>query len=231
MGDGRSSLGPVARGLVKACMAIFPPGIVVAVSLAYAFGGTQQGPGEYNLVNNFISDLGSARYTPAPFVLDATSMGTSVLLVPVFFSTHAVATGLVRSSGDENARSSALRACWAGLAGLLVGCVGLFGIGLFSEDRDVAGLHYAFSVVVFVGFAVGSCAYGLATLLVPTYLPRHLGVVMLLAPPASVVAFGVNSFLFDAAIPEPLLEWLMLLCIFWWILPGGYYVLQHQAGD
>ncbi len=50
------------------------------VLIAYFFG-----PESYNIIDNYISDLGSIRYTPAPFVLDAIAMITACFLVPVFF--------------------------------------------------------------------------------------------------------------------------------------------------
>ncbi|GAH77740.1 unnamed protein product, partial [marine sediment metagenome] len=52
----------------------------MGVLIAYFFG-----PESYNIIDNYISDLGSIRYTPAPFVLDAITMTTACFLVTVFF--------------------------------------------------------------------------------------------------------------------------------------------------
>ncbi|MFX0103680.1 MAG: hypothetical protein ACFFCS_29225, partial [Candidatus Hodarchaeota archaeon] len=72
--------------VVKACtiviMLTFIPSIIIGTIVAYTFGGTEQGPGTYSIFTNYISDLGSFRYTPIPNFLDDAAMLTSVLMFP-----------------------------------------------------------------------------------------------------------------------------------------------------
>ena len=60
---------------------IFIGGLAVGTIIAFFTRG-------YNIWDNYISDLGSIRYTPTPFILDFIAMVTSVTLFPVtvFFS-------------------------------------------------------------------------------------------------------------------------------------------------
>ncbi|MBD3213485.1 MAG: hypothetical protein GF311_12830, partial [Candidatus Lokiarchaeota archaeon] len=55
--------------LLKFCiygiLIVFIPGLIIGVIIAYFFG-----PESYNIWDNYISDLGSYNYTPAPFILD-----------------------------------------------------------------------------------------------------------------------------------------------------------------
>ncbi len=73
----------VIRILIILDLLIFLPGIVIAIILAVTLGGTEIGPGSYNFVENYISDLGSARYSPAPWLLDGISMISAVILIPL----------------------------------------------------------------------------------------------------------------------------------------------------
>ncbi|MFX1287033.1 MAG: hypothetical protein ACFFFY_00555 [Promethearchaeota archaeon] len=72
------------RKLIKTCIYVslitFLPGILIGVIIAYFFGSES-----YNIIDNYISDLGSNRYTPAPYILDAIAITTACFLVPVFF--------------------------------------------------------------------------------------------------------------------------------------------------
>ena len=70
--------------LIKICIYVslvtFLPGLLIGVLVAYFFG-----PKSYNIIDNYISDLGSIRFTPAPLILDSIAMITACFLVPVFF--------------------------------------------------------------------------------------------------------------------------------------------------
>ncbi len=217
----------VVRTLILLNMFIFLPGIAIAILLAVAFGGTKIGPGTYNFMDNFISDLGSSRYTPAPWLLDVISMISAILLVPSLIYSKKITDQDIR----EQTRSPAFIAAgkggnWVGFAVLYVGIVGLFGIGLFSEDRSFGGLHYLFSLVVFTGFAVGSSTLGIVGIINKTHIPKSLNLIMVAFPLLASTLYAWNMLQEHQPFPKPLLEWLMLLSIFWWILPVGVILLR-----
>ncbi len=58
----------------------FPTMIIIGMLVAVFLG-----PGNYNIIDNYISDMGSHRYTPIPKFLDDSVMITAVLLVPPCF--------------------------------------------------------------------------------------------------------------------------------------------------
>ncbi len=219
----------VIRILIILDMLIFLPGIAVAILLAFAFGGTEIGPGSYNFVDNYISDLGSARYSPAPWLLDGISMISAIILVPLLIYSKKLADQDIR----EQTRSPAFLAAGkrgnlAGFCALYVGIVGLFGIGLFSEDRAFGWVHYFFSIVVFTGFAVGASTLGIVGLLNKTYAPKSLNFLMVTFPALATILYGWNLLQEHPPFPKPPLEWLMLLSIFWWILPVGVLLLRMK---
>jgi len=91
----------------------------------------QAGPGYdpagYNFMINYISDLGSLRFTPMPILLDFAMMETSLLMIPAIFYLRGVLKGADKSKG---------RSVLANLTALcmIVAICGLFLTGVFSED-------------------------------------------------------------------------------------------------
>ena len=219
--------------LIKICIYVslltFLPGLLIGVLITYFFG-----PEGYNIIDNYISDLGSIRYTPAPFVLDAITITTACFLVPVFFYMTKI---IVSDTKDiiVNSNKSILKRIYCinidilaffGLVSLLSGAVGLFGIGLFSEDRTTElGLHFTFSIIVFAGLAFGALFNGIAILfkLKKTIFPRLLGLYMMVGPfiAAILFLFPPNS------VTRPFLEWMMLLAAFLWLIPESFLILKN----
>ena len=223
--------------LIKICIYVslltFLPGILIGVLIAYFFG-----PESYNIIDNYISDLGSIRYTPAPFVLDAIAMITACFLVPVFFYITKIIVSDTKNIIFNSNKSIFKRIfciyidlhAFFGLLSLLSGAVGLFGIGLFSEDRTTAlGLHFTFSIIVFAGLAFGALFNGIAILLKlkKTMFPRILGLYMIVGPfTASIL------FLFPpSSVTRPFLEWMMLLAAFLWLIPESFLILKNFKSD
>ncbi len=217
----------VIRILIILDMLIFLPGIAIAIILAVTLGGTEIGPGSYNFVENYISDLGSARYSPAPWLLDGISMISAVILIPLMIYAKRLSNQDIR----EQTRSPAFNATgkggnWVGFCALYVGIVGLFGIGLFSEDRDFGWVHYFFSMVVFGGFAVGATTLGIVGMINKTYAPKSLDFLMVSFPAVATIFYAWNLLQEPSPFPKPPLEWLLLGSIFWWILPVGVLLLR-----
>lgn len=219
--------------LIKICIYIslltFLPGLLIGVLIAYFIG-----PESYNIINNYISDLGSIRYTPAPFVLDAIVMTTACFLVPIFiYITKIIVSDTKNIIFNSNKSIFKRILCifidlhaFFGLLSLLSGAVGLFGIGLFSEDRTTElGLHFTFSIIVFAGLAFGALFNGIAILLKlkKTIFPRLLGLYMMIGPfTASVLfLFPPNS------VTRPFLEWMMLLAAILWLIPESLLILKN----
>ena len=81
----------------------------------------------FNPAINYISDLGSLRYTPAPIIADFAMMQTSILMIPVSLYLK----DILKGDGSKTLRKV--------LANLTLLCIiialcGLFLTGVFSED-------------------------------------------------------------------------------------------------
>lgn len=216
--------------VVKICIilahSIFLTGILIGVIIAFLFG-----PESYNIWNNYISDLGSFRYTPTPFILDFIAMITAVLLIPIFFYlskeilSNEVPT-ILNSNQTFGKRIYHLIIIVFGFFGfiaLLFTVIGLFGIGLFSEDRTTElGLHFLFSIVVFSGLAFAAFFNGVVIVLKRTIFPRLMGLYMIIGP------FTISiMFIFPPPLcTRPFIEWMMLVAAFLWLIPGALIIFK-----
>ncbi len=203
---------------VKVCVLIafftFIPGLIIGVIIASVFG-----PNGYNIVDNWISDLGSFNTTPTPFILDSIAMVTAILMVPIFLYIKDEFVKIPKEAGSNAKAPLAIKICaYLGLFFMFVGDIGLFGIGLFSEDRNTAlNLHMVFSAIVFGGFAIGALFTGFAIIYKNQMLPRQFGYFMVVGPPFATLLFVIDYT--DPFISIKLLEWMMLFAIFVWMIP------------
>ncbi|MFX0133868.1 MAG: DUF998 domain-containing protein [Candidatus Hodarchaeota archaeon] len=215
---------------------IFIPGLIIAIIIAHFFGPTAYIPllphiirnpggikwGRYSPWQNWISDLGSFRYTPAPFILDFILMSAGCLMIPVFFFLYEkfLPTPSKISSIDGDTKAARRFGIITTFC-LVLGAIGAFGAGVFSEDRSYFGLHGVFSLIVFGGFAIGGLCAALVILLKDTFIPKFFGIIILCSPVATLL-FAINPFnnLY-------ILEWLMMFAIFAWIMPIAVIVLKE----
>ena len=204
---------------------LFLPGLYLCVIIAMVYGS--QG---YNIWNNFISDLGSINYTPLPNLFNVIILITSVFIIPAFLYNYKYLTKntkiLVFNSQEKSFRRlfhiiiyiTAL----SGLILLLIGTIGMFGIGIFSEDRTTQfNLHIYFSVLVFIGLIFGSMFVGIAILLNKVICPRYLGFYMIFGP-------FITGYLYvnpPLILTKPFLEWMMLFSFQIWLIPAAIFTL------
>ena len=186
------------------------------------------GPESYNIWNNYISDLGSFNYTPLPFILDFIAMSTALLLIPIFI----FFTRLLYKNPKEE-----IYGFWRifyilmrviiviGFIFLILAVIGLFGIGLFSEDRTTElGLHIFFSYIVFGAFSFSAIFIGVVILLKKTPFFRPIGLFMIFSTPSMGILFIINPHFFT----REFIEWMLFISIVIWLLPINF-IIQKKV--
>jgi len=193
----------------------FIPALIIGILVA------QLDPDGFNLVDNFISDLGSYNHTPMPYFLDYGSMITAVLLVPMTFYLEKVLAPFPKNIDEiKNSRRMRFRLASAGLFWQLLGLIGFFGIGLFSEDRTTPlRLHSVFSVIVFIALGIGALFYGLVIVFYNTIIPKILGVYQIFIPLTIAILYLSTLW-----IP---LEWILLFSLFAWLIPTSVILIKY----
>ena len=193
---------------------------LISLSFALIIGYivAQFDPDGYNIVKNFISDMGSFRHTPLPYFLDYGAMISSVLIISgVYYLEKWLASAPTESNSFDRMR---YRLSSIGFFFAMMGFFGFFMIGLFSEDRTTSlGLHLFFSYVVFSGLILSSFFYGLLILFYKTEIPRIFGLYMMIFPLISGIWMIYNFC--------PLSEWLMLFSLLIWMVPVNVILLKN----
>ncbi len=200
----------------------FLPGLIIGIAIAANFG-----PFGYSLLYNYISDLGSIRYTPAPFILDITVIVSAIFILPLILNLGRLYTSTPTDNIDNSKKVHHINHFrrifgYIGMASLIIGVIGMFNVGIFSLDRSPWGLHYVFASLTFGGFAFGSFFTGLAIIMKKKIIPRTIGFFMVFGPPISAIFFLIG--------PQPLtrqlLEWVMTFMALAWYYPLTFITLQ-----
>ena len=175
----------------------------------------------YNILDNYISDLGSYNYTPCPYIWDFGQMICACAMIPAaFYLRKLFATYSKNGEGIKESSRPRVIISYLCFFSMLVALLGLFGVGLFSEDRTTAlHLHLFFTYVTFGGFAIVSFFFGLAVWFYPTPFPRPFGIYMMILPPIACGVFFATLMQF--------IEWLLMFSIMIWLIPFAFILLLH----
>lgn len=197
------------------------PLLIIGVIVAYMFGGTRIGPGEYYIWTNWISDLGGSPFTPAPYLYDIACILAGILTLPMTFYMENLLVPLPEKPEDYN-KITRLRyrlGSYAFLFGI-IGNLSYIGVGIFSEDRNYFGLHGITSGGAFGGFTLSALFMGLIIVLYDVKIPKWIGIYGIFGPLTTFILFGI--------IGGPLWEWLLLFSILAWIIPLSLTVLNKE---
>ena len=199
----------------------FFPGLLIGIAVAMNYG-----PIGYSLWNNYISDLGSIVFTPAPFILDFTVIITSIFTIPLILNMSRLYSTEMSDNIDNSKKVHYINTFrrifgYSGVVSLIFGVLGMFNVGIFSLDRSPV-IHLVFAALTFGGFAFGSFFTGLAIVLKKKIFPRTIGFFMVFGPPVASILYIVN--------PQPLtrefLEWIMTFMALAWYYPLVFITLQ-----
>ncbi|NVM53792.1 MAG: hypothetical protein HWN66_08835 [Candidatus Helarchaeota archaeon] len=184
----------------------------------------------YTIWNNWISDMGSYKYTPAPFLLDTMLIGTGILLVPFHLYLEKHLAPIPRDAGDFpiphrwTYRLTEL--------GFFLNCLGSFSmicVGIFSEDRSF-GLHFPFSVLLFGSFAFGAIFLGLAFMITdPVIVPKPFNYILGVYGVHGLFIIGgfAGYHLLWGTPLEKLMEWVIFFALMAWMLPISFFAMRH----
>lgn len=165
----------------------------------------------YTIWDNWISDLGGAKYTPAPYLYDIACIIAGALTIPLFFYMEKFLTPNL-----SNITRMRIRIAESAFIFGILGAISYIGVGIFSEDRNYFGLHGLCSELAFGGFAVNAFLTGWFVLLYDTKIPKLLGVYGVIGPMTMIIMFMI--------IGNALFEWLLLFAILLWVIPLAFFI-------
>jgi len=200
----------------------FLPGLIFGLIIAIIYG-----PMEYSLWYNWISDLGSNRYTPAPYILDLTCIISAIFIIPLILNLSRLYSSHQNRELDNSKKEHytvLFRRIFGyiGVVCLFVGVIGMFFVGVFSLDRSPFDIHYYFSTSAFGGFAFGAFFTGLAIILRRRIFPKTVGYFMIFGPSTATL-----MYLFcPAPFTRQFLEWIMMFSSLGWYYVVVFITLQ-----
>lgn len=204
------------RICVYACLVVFFPGLILAISIADEYG-----PYGYSIINNFISDLGSPNYTPTPYILDIIAILTGIFMIPIFlYMKEILVKGPNRGKKISNDSILIKTLAKLGKIFLILGAIGLIGIGSFDENFFI---HEIFAIFAFVGFIAGAIFYGVIIIIKRTIFPEILGYYMAFNSPTLLILYFIRIPPFTL----PFIEWCILFNIIIWTFPSAIILLRH----
>jgi len=175
----------------------------------------QFGPLGYNMIDNFISDMGSIVYTPFPYTRTISNVIAGPLFMPIaFYMKKQLASKEVPDISPKKLRLGKL-----GFIGMLILFLGMVCSGIITEDVHYL-THSVLAVVAIFGGFLATTSYGLLIAKYNTEIPKNLGIIMILCFPtiAILAIIGFPSIIFY--------EWVLLLSLYAWVMICSIYLLK-----
>ena len=200
----------------------FLPGLITGLIVAINFGSL-----EYSLWYNWISDLGTLVYTPAPFILDLTCILSAIFIIPLILNLSRLYSShqnyKLNNSKKEHYTILFRRIFgYIGVCCLFVGVIGMFFVGVFSLDRSPFDIHLYFATSAFGGFAFGAFFTGLAIILRKRIFPKTVGYFMIFGPSTACILYLAAP----APLTRQLLEWVLMFSSLAWYYVVVFITLQ-----
>jgi len=197
---------PRVASLLFYGLAIYVTLIVINVLISSIFG--------FNIVLNYISDLGSKKVIPFPYFHDLTCVFGGLLSLPTeFFVRRKLRVKY------KNSKHSILFLEVGVVAGI-VGNVSYIFLGVFSLDRAGPGqiYHGIIAFISFGGYIISIFFFSLNIVLSHKCKLKNLGVFGLVVP--------ILLVFFYCIISTPLIEWFLLSSIVLFMLFLEYYIFK-----
>jgi hypothetical protein len=191
---------------------LYIPLLVLAVIIAFLFG-----PESFNIWLHNISDLGSIRYSPAPYLYDLAGIIAGIFTIPFSFYMEKILAPMPEKKDINSISRLRFRLGSYAFLFSIIGNIGYIMVGMFSEDRNYFGLHIISSVLAFAGFVLGAFFMGWLIVLYDTKIPKIIGIYGILGPFSMNLVYLVVLFNFIQL--EPFFEWILLFAVLGWLIP------------
>ncbi len=166
------------------------------------------------MIDNYISDMGSRRYTPFPYMRTISNLISSSLFFPLTFY---MKQQLVPKSQEIPKKRQILGKL--GFDGMLIIFIGMICTGIITEDINMQ-VHTYLAIFAIFGGVLATISYGILITIYPTKVPKKVGIYMTLCMPiiAILAIIGFPSRIFY--------EWILLFALYSWIVLCSVFLLK-----
>ena len=181
--------------------------IVVFSALIIGYIIAQFGPYGYNMIDNYISDMGSINYTPFPYMRTIGNVISGPFFIPITFYIKKKLTS--KKIADIPRLQSLLGN--VGFIGMLTIFISMFFTGIITEDVNML-IHTFFAIIAIIGVFLAMTFYGLLIIKYPTVISKSIGVLM-------VINIPIIGFLTIIGFPSTIFyEWMLLLSFYGFVI-------------
>ena len=191
--------------------------LIVAFScLIIGYIIAQFGPYGYNMVDNYISDMVSKKYTPFPYMRTISNLISSLLFFPLTFYMKKHLAPISHEIPEKRKMIGNL-----GFIGMLIIFIGMMFTGIITEDVNIQ-IHTYLAIIAIFGGMLATLSYGILITEYPTNIPKIIGIYMMLSIPiiAILTVIGYPSRIFY--------EWILLFSIYSWIILCSIFLLKYK---
>ncbi|MFX0033509.1 MAG: hypothetical protein ACFE8E_06735 [Candidatus Hodarchaeota archaeon] len=185
---------------------LFLLGLIIALSFALNLGN-------YQVLFNTISDLGSSIYTPYPMIINGTFMLSPVFLSFYFFNLYRI----IRKHVIEHKKLYHLAN--TGFSFFIIMNIAFFFTGIFSVEVSVL-YHNICTIFVFLPLLFGEIILGFV-ILIKRLFPRYISILMI----SGHLFVSMFYFIFQT----PILEWITFFVLLLWGLPLSINMIGNKA--
>jgi len=166
--------------------------------------------GDYTVLLNTISELGSLEFTPFPEAINLTFIITALFLTTFFY----VLFRKIYSKTKDTKRARYLTYIGFGMFMLLIFC--FFFVGIFSVDVNLSA-HLGFATTLFISLLTGEFIFGYLIIRYRVF-KRYFGIAM--------ISFHIIISIFFPIFPDAtsILEWVVFFILLIWGLPLSFHL-------
>jgi hypothetical protein len=209
--------------LIFLSLIIYAALFIASFLTSIIFGESQISP-----LTNYISELSLSQYSPLPYLYDLGCIISGSLTIPITFYIKKTTfhDRNVQKFNLSNRESFKILG-HAGFISGLVGDVSFIGVGIFSLQRNVFGIHYLFAYLLFFGYILTALFVGLIILLYQTKLSTLMGLSGVLYPFVILALFLYTLI----CVPSLLIfyEWFVSISLTIWLFLFSIYFLHSKA--
>lgn len=201
----------VIKGITIAGFTVAFAALFIGYFIAAIFG-TQN----YNIIDNYISDMGASEFTPFPYMRTISNLISGPLLLPfTFYMRKQLAVQVQENQGKKTPLIP------IAFIGMLTIFLGMMMTGIITLDVH-AEIHTYLALIAIAGGAIATISYGIVSLRFQTSIPKGLGMYM-------VIVLPIIGVLFIIGWPSKIFyEWILLFSLYSWMISFAVILLRKS---
>ena len=164
------------------------------------------GTTNYNMLDNYISDMGNSEHTPFPYMRTIGNVISGPLFIPLTLYIRKQFFIQIQENDKKSPKSVNL-----GFIGMITIFIGMMMTGIITLDVNLV-VHSTIATITILAGCIATISYGYTILRYQTTISKIIGIYMVSILPIIVLLFmtGFPSYIFY--------EWVLLFSFYAWMI-------------